>query len=315
MNGKLTLERAFNVEKRANAALAAHMAIPDEEKNRDRKSYWDGYRRHKRGALLSRFQRVLFQVRERAQAAGEPFWGALRDAFRIPGMDIHTWTTLGMLGKDPSQMFKGLSPADIKGTLKHWKGELGDQRKTGKVGNLSLLYYMQAKGLMDAAASKYNLHWTLPESSKIYSDWHETYLEIDLWHMWTELNPVERVYIPDPEAGGEFRAKQVYRSETLAGRVIYAFGLNAALSYEDQSTGADILGKVMRRLREQHPAVFDYTVNQVHDELVLEVPDEKGEEYQEIVRVVMNDCANELLMPYGVPSDCSPALAKTWVKD
>lgn len=315
MEGKLTVERALNVEKRANAALAAHMALSDEEKNSDRKKYWEAYRKHKRGALLSRFQRVLLQVRERALAAGEPYWGALRDAFRIPGMDIHTWTTLGMLGKDPSQMFKGLSPEDIKGTLKHWKSELGDQRKTGKVGNLSLLYYMQPKGLQDAAASKYNLHWTLPESTKIYSDWHETYLEIDLWHMWTELNPVDRVYIPDPEAGGEYRAKQVYRSETLAGRVIYAFGLNAALSYEDQSTGADILGKVMRRLREQHPPVFDCTVNQVHDELVLEVPEDRSEEYQEVVRVVMNDCANELLMPYGVPSDCSPALAKTWVKD
>ena len=315
MNGTLTEARALAIEAKVNGQLQVHMAIDEETRDRNRKTYWDEYRKLKRSALLSRFQRVLLQVRAKAKAAGAAHWGALRDAFSISGMDIHTWTALGMLGENPQALFGGVVDDAVEGLLKHWKGELGDKRQTGKVGNLSLLYAMQARGLQEAAAKNYDLHWELDESEGIRKSWTNTYLEIDLWHMWTELNTVDRVYLPDPDRGGKYGNKNVFVSETLGGRRIYAFGLNAALSYEDQSTGADILGMVMRTLRTDHPGVFACVCNQVHDELVLEVPEERAFEYRDIVANVMNTCANALLMPYGIPSDCSPALADVWVKD
>lgn len=315
MGGALSEERARAIEAKVTSQLQAHMAVDEEARDRNRKAYWDEYRKLKRSALLSRFQRVLLQVRAKAMAAGTAHWGALRDAFSINGMDIHTWTALGMLGKDPQALFGGVPDAEVQGLLKHWKGVLGDQRQTGKVGNLSLLYAMQAHGLQDAAAKNYDLHWELDEAEGIRKSWTNTYLEIDLWHMWTELNTVDRVYIPDSDRGGKYGYKNVFISETLGGRRIYAFGLNAALSYEDQSTGADILGMVMKTLRTDHPDVFACVCNQVHDELVLEVPETRALEYKDIVADVMNACANKLLMPYGIPSDCSPALADFWVKD
>ncbi|KWT98431.1 MULTISPECIES: DNA polymerase [unclassified Variovorax] len=277
------------------------------------KAFWDKYRKLQRTQLLSGFQRCLAEVRMRADAAGTADWGSLRDAFEIEGMDIHTWTALDMTGRNPKALFGGLKGEDVAKELKKWKAELGDVRQTGKVGNLSLLYAMQARGLMDAAAKNYNIHWTLEEATEVRAQWLAAYVEIDLWHKWTELNPQETVMIPDKDRGGRFGKKAVYASYTLGNRLIYAFGLNAALSYEDQSTGADILGKVMEEFR-KYPKVFDTIINQVHDEVLFEVPDEVLDEYNEIIGRVMTDAAEHFLRPYGVKAGCEPEAGEVWLK-
>lgn len=277
------------------------------------RKYWEGYRILQRSTLLSGFQRCLAEVRERAKEAGTPEWGSLRDAFNIEGMDIHTWTALDMMGENPKALFDGLSGEDVAKELKRWKGILGDKRQTGKVGNLSLLYAMQARGLMDAAAKNYNIHWTIEEATEVREKWLAAFVEIDLWHKWTELNPVETVMIPDKDRGGRFGKKAVYASKTLGDRLIYAFGLNAALSYEDQSTGADILGKVMADFRE-YPGVFATIINQVHDEVLFEIPEAVLDEYNEIIGRVMTDAAEHFLRPFGVKAGCEPEAGDVWLK-
>ena len=104
-------------------------------------------------------------------------------------------------------------------------------------------------------------------------------------------------------------------ARTLAGSDIVATGLNAALSYQDQSSGADILGMIMHRLHEEYPHIFATAINQVHDELVLCWEAECHDEYLPIVEQVMVECANSLTMPYGVPTAVSPACGPIWVKD
>jgi hypothetical protein len=315
---RITLAEARQEEARAAKEFSDWKSRREEltESGGDaRKQYWDAYRKKARTQLLAGFQRCLREVRERADAEGTADWGSLRDAFNIKGMDIHSWTALGMIGKDPKGLFAGLSDTDVVVELKKWKKELGDTRQTGKVGNLSLLYAMKAQGLMDAAAKNYNIHWSLEEAEKVRNDWLATYVEIDLWHKWTELNPFDSVYVPDPDRGNKFSKKDVYASYTLGGRLIYAFGLNAALSYEDQSTGADILGRVMSVLREDYPAIFDASINQVHDEAVFMFEDDTVEEYTEILERVMTECAEHFLMPFGIRGECSPAIGQVWVKD
>lgn len=312
--GTITVELAQVEEQRAATALKKWKDKANDVHG-DNKAYWKQYRELSRGALLAGFQRCLAQVVSRAKQAGTPFWGSLRDAFSIPGMDIHTWTALGMIGKDPVAMFSGLSNDEVAVALKAAKKELGDKRQTGKVGNLSLLYAMKTKGLIDAAAKNYNIHWTFEEGDKVLRDWLATYIEIDLWHKWTELNPVGNIYVPDPDKGNKYSKKQVYTSYTLGNRLIYAFGLNAALSYEDQSTGADILGRVMNELRENYPHIFKEVINQVHDELVFEIHDDDVEAHTDVIERVMTDCAEYFLMPYGVKGECSPAIGQVWVKD
>lgn len=280
-----------------------------------RKAYWEEYRSRSRRMLLARFTRCYKVVRERAEAAGTPEWGSLRDAFNIPGMDIHSWTSLGMLGRDPIGEFGGLSNEDVAIRLKVVKLELGDMRKTGKVGNLSLLYAMKTLGLIEAAAKNYNIHWAFDEGDQVRKSWLETYVEIDLWHAWKELTPIDSVYVPDPDKGGRYVKKAVYDCRTLANRKILAFGLNAALSYEDQSTGADALGIFMDTMRRKYLPVFNCTVNQVHDEVVYQIPDEHVEGYTKIIQDEMVASAELLSMPFGVHIECSPSIGQTWLKD
>jgi DNA polymerase I-like protein with 3'-5' exonuclease and polymerase domains len=280
-----------------------------------RKAYWEEYRARARKMLLTRFTRCYKAVREKAEVAGTPEWGSLRDAFNIPGMDIHSWTALGMIGRDPIAEFGGLANDEVAKRLKIVKGELGDKRKTGKVGNLSLLYAMKTLGLIEAAAKNYNIHWEFEEGDNVRVSWLKTYIEIDLWHAWKELTPIDSVFIPDPDRGGRYVKKAVYDCRTLANRKILAFGLNAALSYEDQSTGADALGKFMYKMRRQYPQVFATTINQVHDEVVFQIKDEYVESYTKIVQDEMVNCAEELTMPFGVHIECSPAIGQVWLKD
>src|SRR5690606_10263396 len=152
---------------------------------------------------------------------------------------------------DPLALFKDKSNEEVVAELKVQKKKLGDKRQYGKVANLSLTYAMKEHGFQDSAAKVYGIHWTLEEAAEVRAQWLASYVEIDLWHCWTELNPHSTVYVPDPDRGNRFVRKPVYGAYTLGGRLIYAFGLNAGLAYEDQSTGADILGTAMDIFRRE----------------------------------------------------------------
>lgn len=317
IENRVTVVQALKEELYCKTRFEAHKARIKEvpESSSGKKQFWEEYRNRGRAMLLSRFTRCYAVVRDKARALGTPEWGSLRDAFSIAGMDIHTWTALGMIGQDPMKLFGGLNNTDVVVELKKWKKELGDKRQTGKVGNLSLLYAMQTLGLMEAAAKNYNIHWEFDEANGVRTQWLQTYVEIDLWHAWTELTPVDTVYVPDPERGMRYVKKGVFESKTLGDRVIYAFGLNAALAFSDQSTGADILGVVMNTLYTEHNEIFLTIVNQVHDEIVFQIKDEYVENYTKTVEKVMVQSAERFLMPWGVSGECSPAVGDVWLKD
>lgn len=244
---------------------------------------------------------------------GEREYSALRDAF-VADIDIHTFTGMKLVGRDPMKEFEGLSVPERKALEKTLKKELGPRRQQGKIANLSLLYGMADAGFQEAAARGYDEHWTMQEAHEIRALWMNAYPEVELWHLWTECLQVGVVYVPE-----QGREKPVrtgwWLARTLAGRDIVATGLNAALSYQDQSSGADVLGLIMHRLFDEYPHIFDCGINQVHDEMVFAWPQEFHDEYLPIVEQVMVECANSLTMPYGVPTAVSPACGPIWVKD
>lgn len=299
------------MEAETKAELAKLRAVDND--NRD-KAFWTKWRKVGDTLKVRTFARALAMVRVKAFSRGELTWGSLRDAFSITGMDIHTWTALAMQGRDPAAMFTGKSDEQIAKDLKALKKELGDARQSGKVGNLSLLYAMKALGLITAAAKNYDIHWTLEEGQEIIDQWMASYPEIELWHCWTALNEVERVKVPTRERPNG-SSTSIYKSVTLGGRAIYAFGLNAALSYEDQSTGADILGLALRILREEYRDVFDCMINQIHDEILAEFPEDRAAEMGQILSDVMVRAADVFLGPYGVKVEVGPAIGKVWLKD
>ncbi|WP_157641925.1 DNA polymerase [Burkholderia ubonensis] len=244
---------------------------------------------------------------------GEREYSALRDAF-VADIDIHTFTGMKLVGRDPMQEFDGLSVPDRKALEKKLKKELGPRRQQGKIANLSLLYGMADAGFQEAAARGYDEHWSMEEAHDIRALWMNAYPEVELWHLWTECLQAGVVYVPE-----QGREKPVrtgwWMARTLAGRDIVAMGLNAALSYQDQSSGADILGLIMHRLYDEYPHIFASGINQVHDEIVFAIPVDFHDEHLAVIEQVMVECANSLTMPYGVPTAVSPACGPIWVKD
>lgn len=263
--------------------------------------------------LASKLGYRLAQCLAYAAQRGESDYSALRDAF-VADIDIHTFTGMKLAGRDPMKEFEGLSPADRKNYEKKLKKELGPKRQQGKIANLSLLYGMADAGFQEAAARGYDEHWTMQEAGDIRNLWMDAYPEVELWHLWTECLQAGVVYLPDPAKDKPARTGW-WMARTLAGREIVAFGLNAALSYQDQSSGADVLGMIMHRLHTEYPHIFEFTINQVHDELVFGWPAECHDDYLPIVESVMVEEANKLTMPYGVPCAVSPACGVLWIKD
>lgn len=284
-----------------------------EEERIQRKRYFQLRQEVKEELLSVKLGWRLAQCLAAGAARGEREYSALRDAF-VADIDIHTFTGMKLVGRDPMKEFEGLTPSDRKALEKTLKKELGPRRQQGKIANLSLLYGMADAGFQEAAARGYDEHWTLEEAHDIRALWMSAYPEVELWHLWTECLQAGVVYMPE-----QGREKPVrtgwWMARTLAGRDIVAFGLNAALSYQDQSSGADILGLIMHRLKSEYPHIFECSINQVHDEQVFEIPLELHDEYLTIIEAVMVEEANSLTMPYGVPCAVSPASGPIWVKD
>lgn len=306
-------EQVYARQVREYQASLTHLSEQLESGAIQRKIYFDRRNPMKEGLLVAQLGLRLAQCWKIAASRQEREYSALRDAF-IADIDIHTFTGMKLVGRDPLKEFEGLALKERKALEGKLKKELGPRRQQGKIANLSLLYGMGDAGFQEAAARNYDEHWTMEEAHDIRTLWLNAYPEVELWHLWTECLQAGVVYLPSqtrpkPAKTGWWMAR------TLGGRDIVAFGLNAALSYQDQSSGADILGMIMHHLHEEYPQIFQWTINQVHDEQVFCWPKEHHDEYLEVVERVMVEQANKLTMPYGVPCAVSPACGVLWIKD
>lgn len=318
-NNQITYEQAKYELEKVRKEVAKHREARADRlsgSESSRKEYWKEYRILERRLLLARFTRALSMCRANAIKDGTVDWSNLRNAFNIKGMDIHTFTTLAMNGENPAETMKTMTDLEIAAFLKEAKKRIGDRRQSGKVANLSLMYAMGVQGLVDTAAKSYNIHWSWDEAETIHRQWLEdSYSEVDLWHCWRALNPAGQVMMPDPEKGGRVVPKDYWVSYTLGGRPIYSFTLNAALSYEDQATGADIVAKLFSTLFSQHTDVFDTIMNQIHDEVLFEVDEERVEELTAFTSKMLIESAEFYTMRFGVHANCGPAVGDTWLKD
>ena len=307
------LEKQYATRVRANTALLTELYEKKESQQMGIKAYWTKRQLVKDELLGEKLGYRLAQCLRMGDARGDSEYSALRDAFQAD-IDVHTFTGMKLVGRDPLKEFEGIDRQARKALEGKLKKELGPRRQQGKIANLSLLYGMGDAGFQEAAARGYDEHWTLEEARAIRDLWLNAYPEVELWHLWTEALSAGVVYMPTKGRPKPSRT-QWWRARTLAGRTIVAFGLNAALSYQDQSSGADILGMIMHTLHTQYPHIFKYSINQIHDEQVFSWPKENHEEYLPIVEQVMVDEANKLTMPYGVPCAVSPACGVFWIKD
>src|SRR5215210_5631906 len=220
------------------------------------------------------------ELRILAHVSGEP---KLRDAF-ARGDDIHAVTAGEILGIPPAELTKG-------------------QRSTAKMINFGIVYGISAFGLS--------------ENLEIPRDQAQQYIDAYLARFPLVQDFIQRTIEQATEDGyvttllGRRRYVQEIRASNRQTR---GFGERIAVNFVMQGSNADIIKvamvRIARRLREEGRGAR--LVLQVHDELLLEVPEPEISKVRELVRSEM--CGAYRLDPplsvdVGVGDDWSEAKA------
>ncbi|HXF98100.1 MAG TPA: DNA polymerase I [Gaiellaceae bacterium] len=195
------------------------------------------------------------ELRILAHVSGEP---KLREAF-LRGDDIHTATAAEVLGKDPATLTK-------------------DERNVAKMINFGIVYGISAFGLS--------------ENLGIPKEQAQAYIDAYLARFPRVQAFIARTIAQAAEDGyavsllGRRRPVPELRASNRQTR---AFGERVAVNFVMQGSNADIIKVAMvrihRRLREEGRGAR--LVLQVHDELLLEVPETEVSAVRELVREEM----------------------------
>ncbi len=218
------------------------------------------------------------ELRILAHVSGEP---KLKEAF-ARGEDIHAATAAEVLGKDPATLTKG-------------------ERSVAKMVNFGIIYGISAFGLSE------NLE--IPrEEAQAYIDAYLARFPLVQDFIQRTIERAER----DGYATSLFGRRRPVPELKASNRQTRSLGERLAVNFVMQGTAADIIKKAMvaihRRLREQGRAAR--LVLQVHDELLLEVPDVELSAIKELVRAEMCNAYSlepPLAVDIGVGDDWAEA--------
>ncbi len=207
------------------------------------------------GARLISADYSQIELRILAHVSGEP---KLREAFER-GEDIHTATAAEVLGVDPAKLTPG-------------------ERSIAKMINFGIVYGISAFGLS--------------ENLEIPREQAQEYIDAYLARFPFVQDFIQRTIEQAERDGyatsllGRRRPVQELRARNRATR---GFGERVAVNFVMQGSNADIIKVAMvaieRRLREEGRSAR--LVLQVHDELLLEVPDAETSVMKELVREEM----------------------------
>jgi DNA polymerase I len=195
------------------------------------------------------------ELRILAHVSGEP---KLREAFAA-GEDIHAATAAEVLGKERSELTK-------------------DERNVAKMVNFGIIYGISAFGLS--------------ENLQIPRDEAQTYIDTYLARFPHVQDFIQRT-IEQAELDGYattlFGRRRPVPELKARNRQTRGFGERLAVNFVMQGTAADVIKAAMvaihRRLREEGRAAR--LVLQVHDELLLEVPEVETSALRDLVREEM----------------------------
>src|SRR6476660_5759790 len=195
------------------------------------------------------------ELRILAHVSGEP---RLRDAFER-GEDIHTATAAQVLGKDPATLTK-------------------DERNIAKMVNFGIIYVISSFGLSE------NLEIPREEAQQYIDAYLARFPHVQDFIARTIEEATKDGYVTT--LLGRRRPVPEIRASNRQTR---SLGERLAVNFVMQGSNADIIKVAMirihRRLREEGRAAR--LVLQVHDELLLDVPDKEVARVKELVRQEM----------------------------
>jgi DNA polymerase I-like protein with 3'-5' exonuclease and polymerase domains len=169
-----------------------------------------------------------------------------------------------------------------------------EDRQSAKAVNFGLIYAMGAEGLRGYAKVVYNVDLTLEEAKRFRNTFFQSYSGIAAWHRSTN-------------------SKAFIETRTLSGRRRQwpsAAKITELLNTPVQGTSADILKVALGNLPQALTGTGAKIVGCVHDEIILEVPEEKTEKTAAILTGVMEAAGKRFLKQ--VPVLAEPIVAESW---
>jgi DNA polymerase I-like protein with 3'-5' exonuclease and polymerase domains len=171
------------------------------------------------------------------------------------------------------------------------------ERQSAKAINFGLIYAMGAKGLQAYAKTVYGVDMKLEEAEIFRDRFFKAYSGIANWHARMK------------------KAVNITETRTLSGRrCIFTGdpGVTGLLNTPVQGTAADIAKKALGMLVSEVKSLQGHIIATVHDEILLEVPEEKAEEAAERLKDVMERAGAFYLKK--VPVVAETIIADSWAE-
>ncbi|HQC15786.1 DNA polymerase, partial [Mesotoga prima] len=195
------------------------------------------------------------------------------EAYRT-GEDLHRQTAAILTGKNPSDIDK-------------------KERQLAKAVNFGLLFAMGARGLSDYAENNYGVKMSVKEAKEFKEKFFAQYTGLRDWHKMTNN-------------GNQYEAR------TLKGRRrLWESGskITGRLNMPVQGTAADIMKIALGRLPNALKGTGAKLVAIIHDEIILEVPEQRAEEAKRTLVKVMESAGDGFI---DVPLVAEAAIADSW---
>lgn len=190
------------------------------------------------------------------------------------------------------------------------------ERKRAKAGNFGLLYGMSPGGFQAYAATAYDVSLTLAEAQAVHSAFFEMWDGMRQWHEKAKRRAYERGYVTSP-IGRTQRLSDLYSKSSFKASHAERNALNSPV----QGFGSDLMQMAAASIMGTLPGYplprveGAHVVATVHDEICIEVPEDRWQEILVECKRRMED-VNTFLRPLDcqmdVPIVAGPSAGTRW---
>lgn len=190
------------------------------------------------------------------------------------------------------------------------------ERKRAKAGNFGLLYGMSPGGFQTYAATAYDVSLTLAEAQAVHSAFFEMWDGMRQWHESSKRRAYERGYVTSPIGRTQWLSDLYSKSSFKA-----SHAERNALNSPVQGFGSDLMQMAAASIMGTLPGYplpkveGAHVVATVHDEICIEVPEDRWQEILVECKRRMED-VNTFLRPLDcqmdVPIVAGPSAGTRW---
>lgn len=190
------------------------------------------------------------------------------------------------------------------------------ERKRAKAGNFGLLYGMSPGGFQSYAATAYDVSLTLAEAQAVHSAFFEMWDGMRQWHERTKRRAYERGYVTSPIGRTQWLS-DLYSKSSFKSSHAERNALNSPV----QGFGSDLMQMAAASIMGTLPGYplprveGAHVVATVHDEICIEVPEDRWQEILIECKRRMED-VNTFLRPLDcqmdVPIVAGPSAGTRW---